>query len=118
MKNFLLSGFLFPTILAPCFVQQIETEIKKVYMKKMIWSTANLTIGFMMTKMTGFHIMELLAICSGNTVSDMGIACKQRMSNVIGVNVKFTVEYPKIAANDNMAYGVQQNTKTETRVST
>ena len=37
---------------------------------------------------------------------------------ILEAGKKITVENPKMAARDKMAYGVQQNTKTEARVTT
>ena len=49
---------------------------------------ADFTMGFMKTNMTGFQRIELLDICSGNTVKDVGIAWKIRFKNVLNECVK------------------------------
>ena len=45
-------------------------------------------MGFMKTNMTGFQRIELLDICSGNTVKDVGIARKIRFKNLLNERVK------------------------------
>ena len=56
------------------------------------WIYPNLAVLFITTKMSGFHKLELLAICKGSTVTYTGTAWNIKGFSIFTCNGKFSID--------------------------